>query len=222
MKQYKLTINGLSPMLMHQDNLAYAEKIRGWQKDPINKELSVSGDDRSPAWVWVGYAYHDGAVFGMPADNMMTLFREGGAKVLTGKGKETFKKQTQAGIVLDQQQMTLFTGGKTVPVQPFRDLIGETDFLKHLEAAEAHGFELLVKRARVGQAKHVRVRPLFRDWRLEGSFTVLDEETSGLTQHVLETILAQAGALCGLGDWRPSSPKSSGTFGRFAAEIAAI
>lgn len=205
MKRYNLTISGLSPLLMHQDNLAYGEKIKQWQKDPANKELSMSGDDRSPAWTWIGYAYHDGAVFGMPSDNMMTMFREGGSKTPTGKGKESYKRQSQSGIVLDQQQMTLLVGGKPVQLQPFRELIGNTDFLKHLEAAESHGFELLVKRAKIGMAKHVRVRPMFRSWQLVGSFTVLDEDASGLTKPVLETILAQAGAMCGLGDWRPSS-----------------
>ena len=215
MERYNLTINGLSPLLMHQDNISFSEKIKAWQKDPANKELSVAGDDRSPAYTWLGYIYHDGKYLGMPADNMMTMFREGGAKVKSGNGKETYKKQTQAGIMMDQQQMQLLVGGKPIEIAPFNNLIGVHDFLKHIEAAENAGFELLVKRAKVGQSKHVRVRPLFRQWTLVGSFTVMDEEVSGLTEPVLRLILAQAGALVGMGDWRPSSPKSSGTFGRF-------
>lgn len=215
MERYNLTINGLSPLLMHQDNISFSEKIKAWQKDPANKELSVAGDDRSPAYTWLGYIYHDGKYLGMPADNMMTMFREGGAKVKSGNGKETYKKQTQAGIMMDQQQMQLLVGGKPIEIAPFNNLIGVHDFLKHIEAAENAGFELLVKRAKVGQSKHVRVRPLFRQWTLVGSFTVMDEEVSGLTEPVLRLILSQAGALVGMGDWRPSSPKSSGTFGRF-------
>ncbi len=222
MERYNLTINGLSPLLMHQDNIAFSEKIKAWQKDPINKELSIAGDDRSPAFTWLGYVYHDGKHLGMPADNMMTMFREGGAKVKSGNGKETYKKQTQAGLMLDQQQMQLLVGGKPIEVKPFNDLIGVNDFLKHLEAAENAGFELLVKRAKVGMAKHVRVRPMFREWSLVGSFTVMDEEVSGLTEQVLRLILAQAGALVGMGDWRPSSPKSSGSFGRFEFELEKI
>jgi len=121
--------------------------------------------------------------------------------------------------MLDQQQFDLLVNGKKVAVEPFSQLIGVTDFLEHVEAAEAHGFELLVKRARVGQAKHVRVRPMFRTWEATGTFSVIDEELSGLTKPILQTILTQAGALCGLCDWRPSSPKSSGTFGTFQAEL---
>lgn len=218
MDQYTVTLTGLTPLLMHSDNLAFSEKIRAWQKDPANKELSHAGDDRSPAWTWLGYLYHNKKVIGMPADNLMTMLREGGAKV-ANKGKETYKKQTQAGIMIDQEQWSLLIGGKEISVEPFNSLIGENDFNEHLSLAEKNGFELLVKRAKIGPAKHVRVRPLFREWRLVGSLTVIDSELSGLSHQVLETILNQAGALVGLGDWRPSSPSKSGTFGRFKPEI---
>jgi len=221
MKRYGATFTGLSPLLMHRDNLAFGELISKWRKDPANKEFSQSGDDRSPAWTWLGYVYHNSKVFGISSDNIMTMFREGGAKVIN-KGKETYKKQTQSGIFLDQEQFTLTVKGKEIPVDVFDALRGNMDFTAHMELAASHGFELLVKRAKIGNAKHVRVRPMFRDWVLTGSFTVIDEDLSGLSKPVLETILNQAGALCGLGDWRPSSPKSSGTFGRFSPEIRLI
>lgn len=221
MEQYKITLKGLTPLLMHQDNIAFSEKIQAWQRAPENKEYSVSGDDRSPAWVWLGYLYHDGKKVGMPSDNLMTMLREGGAKVLTGKGKESYKKQTQAGIMIDQQQWTLYTSGAEVPIKPFNELIGNNQFTDHMEMAEKYGFELLVKRAKIGRAKHIRVRPLFREWILEGSLTVIDHEISGITEDVLRTIMNQAGAMCGLGDWRPSSP-NSGTFGKFEPIIEAL
>lgn len=218
MQQYHVTLKGLTPLLMHQDNIAFSEKIQAWQQAPENKEHSVAGDDRSPAWTWIGYLYHDGREVGMPSDNLMTMLREGGAKVPTGKGKETYKKQTQAGIMVDQQQWPLLVKGKSIPVDPFYDLVGNIAFTDHLDLAEKYGFELLVKRAKVGRSKHVRVRPMFREWTLEGSLTVIDEEISGITADVLQTVLNQAGAMCGLGDWRPSS-QSSGTFGKFEPMI---
>lgn len=220
MKQYRITLTGLTPLLMHNDNITFGEKIQQWRKDPANKELSQSGDDRSPAWTWVGYTYHDGRNLGISSDNLMTMLREGGSKVIN-KGKETYKKQTQSGIALDQQQFDIHVGGQLVPYQEIKKLIGNSNFADHIDAAESLGFELLVKRARVGTAKHVRVRPMFRDWQAVGSLTVLDEELTGLSLHTLTTILNQAGALCGLCDWRPSS-KSSGTFGKFAPEIELI
>jgi hypothetical protein len=183
MKQYKVKLNGLTPLLMHQDNLAFSEKVKKWQKDPANKELSIAGDDRSPAWTWLGYCYHNNRVLGLPSDNLMTMLREGGCKVVN-KGKETYKKQTQAGILIDQEQWDLYLGEKTVPVSELNALVGKTDFNAHLDVAEKYGFELNVKRAKIGAAKHVRVRPMFREWAVVGSLTVIDEELSGLTEQV--------------------------------------
>jgi len=222
MQQYSLTLTGLTPLLMHADNLSFGEKIAAWRKDPANKEHSVSGDDRSPAWTWIGYAYHDTKVMGLPGDNIMTMLREGGAKVRTGKNQETYKKHTQAGIMVDGEQFDLYVNDAVVPVAPLAPLIGHLEFVDHIEAAEKCGFELLVKRAKIGAAKHVRVRPMFRTWEARGSITVLDPTTSGLTRDVLDMILRQAGALVGVGDWRPSSPKASGTFGKFAPTLVPV
>lgn len=221
MKQYRIKLFGSTPLIMHRDNLAFAEKISAWRLKPENKALSKKADDRTPPWTWIGYLYHDGRNVGIDSDNIMTLLREGGAKIQTGKGKETFKKQTQSGLMLDCQQFSLFVNEKELDVKKINDLIGELDFNEHLMFAENHGFELFVKRAKVNQSKHVRVRPMFRDWMATGKLTVLDEEVSGITGDVLRSILRQAGAVCGLCDWRPSSP-SSGVFGRFTSEVEEI
>jgi hypothetical protein len=222
MEQYKIRLEGTTPLLMHNDNINFMEKIQAWQRAPENKALSVAGDDRSPAWVWIGYLYHDGVNLGVASDNIMTMLREGGAKVLTGKGKETYKKQTQSGIMLDRQQFDLtVNGAELISIKPISGMIGNNDFIEHIKEAESLGFELMIKRAKVGRAKHVRVRPMFRNWALTGSLTVLDSELTGLTQEVLQTILNQAGALCGLCDWRPSS-QGSGTFGMFKPYIEKI
>jgi len=222
MERYQITLEGLTPLLMHNDNLAFCEKIKAWQKAPENKLNSIAGDDRCPAWTWMGYLYHNDKVLGVSSDNVMTMLREGGSKVSVGKKSETFKKQTQSGIMLDQQQFDLYVNNKTISVADLKSLIGNTDFNEHLETAEMLGFELLVKRAKIGNNKHIRVRPMFRNWRLEGSLTILDSEISNLTEHNLKIILNQAGALCGICDWRPSSPKSSGTFGKFSPIIKRI
>lgn len=221
MDQYLITLNGLSPLLMHNDNLGFKEKIKEWQKEPENKAHSIAGDDRCPPWTWIGYLYHNNRHIGVSADNIMTMMREGGAKVLTGKGKETYKKQTQSGIILDSMQFDLYINDKKVEIVEIEKLIGNMDFNYHIEIVESLGFELLIKRAKIGRAKHIRVRPMFRNWVLQGSLTVLDSELTGLTEDILKTILNQAGALCGLGDWRPSSP-GSGTFGRFQPEIEKV
>jgi len=220
MKQYEVTLSGLNPLILHNDNLIFNESVEAWRKDPANKNLSTKGDDRSPAWTWIGYSYHDGEHFGIPSDNIMTMLREAGAKV-PFKNKETFKKQTQAGIVCDQQQFMLFVGGRQVPIASIHALLGNTKFTDHIKAAEDLGFELFVKRATIGRAKHVRVRPLFRKWVAKGSITVIDEEMSGLTAEIMNTILRVGGSLIGLCDWRPSSPKS-GSYGTFEVSLKAM
>lgn len=220
MKQYQITITGLTPLLMHSDNITFSEKKEAWCKDPANKPNILPGDDRTPPWTWIGYIYHDTKHIGMPSDNLMTMLREGGAKV-TKKGKETYKKQTQSGIMLDQQQFQLLVGGKPIKMEKISALVGNMDFAEHIKTAEDHGFELLIKRAAIGRAKHIRVRPMFRQWSCVGTMTVLDDELSGITKDILQMIFDQAGALCGIGDWRPSSG-SSGTFGRFETVVAKV
>lgn len=220
-KQYRITLTGASPLLMHKDNISFSEKVKRWQVDPQNKGKSEAGNDRSPAWTWIGYVYHDGKHLGIDSDNIMTMLREGGAKMPTGKGKATFKAATQYGIVVDDIQFDLFVNGKQLTVDTFNELIGNNDFFAHEEFAEKNGFELFVKRARIGQAKHVRVRPMFRNWTAVGTLTVLDEEQSQLKQDVLQRILDIAGCMCGLGDWRPSS-KTPGSFGKFTAKVEPI
>lgn len=224
MVRYEIELTGTTPLICHADNLAFSEKIRAWQKAPENKELSQAGDDRSPAWTWIGYTYHDDKYLTMSADNLATCIREGGAKVPTGnkKGDKSYKKLSQSGIVLDMPEYELTVGGKQIPLEPIRALIGNNDFFEHMEVAEELGFELFVKRAKVMMSKHVRVRPLFRDWVVRGTITILDEEVFGLTQDIVQMIFNQAGMFCGLGDWRPGSPKSPGFYGKFTTKLQKI
>ena len=165
----------------------------------------------------MGNLYVESGVIVIPSDNLMTMMREGGKRCMTGKGQQTFKSQTQSGLVVDQAGWPIITStAAPIPYKPFRDLINESAFEKHEAAATDHGFSLFVKRAKIGAAKHVRVRPRFDVWSCSGSVTILDEN---ITKAVFQNILTFAGTYAGIGDWRPSSPKSPGPFGKFTAEI---
>lgn len=216
MQTYKVTIQGETPLLMHHDNLKWAETMKLWEMDPANKPISVKGDDRSPAWRWIGNLYVENNKVVVPADNLMTVLREGGARTPTGQGSKTFKAQTQSGLVVDQSAWPILIDGNPIPYEPIKSLILESDFALHELQAQDLGFNLFVKRAKIGQAKHVRVRPRFDKWTCSGSITVFDKM---ITRDILATILAYAGNYAGLGDWRPSSPRSPGPFGKFTIQV---
>lgn len=216
--RYKITLTGKQPLLLHRDNIDWQQRLLAWRTDPANKKKSVPGDDRSPGWTWIGSLYVSEGKLVVDSDNLMTMLREGGARCpQPGRAGKTYKRETQSGIVIDSLAWPLIVGGNSIPSAQFEELANEDDFGKHQAAAEKAGFTLFVKRARVGQAKHVRVRPRFDSWQLCGTLTVLDTDT--ITDRVISDVLTFAGAYSGLGDWRPSSPKSPGFFGTFTPTI---
>ena len=223
-KYYRVTLNAKTALLMHKDNIEFSESISMWRKDAQNRKISVSGDDRSPAWTWIGYCYSDrtyGKII-LDSDNIMTMLRNAGAKMPTGKGKQTYKTITQCGLQVVGNFFKFYNNDEEISTDWINTLIGNNDFTEHQKAVEEHGFILNIKRAKIGSgakaSKHVRVRPQFNDWAAIGIVQVNDEETSGIKQDVLQRLFDIAGDVIGIGDWRPSSP-SSGTFGRFKAIV---
>lgn len=223
MNRYEVTIEGQTPLLMHHDNLAWDTVLKKWVLDPANKKNGIAGDDRSPAFRWIGYLYRtvNGISPAIPSDNIMTMLREGGAKCPTGKGQQTFKAITQSGLIVDQSEWALIDPrtGKPYNIKGVDDLVQEPDYIAHEAWAANHGFELFAKRAKVGSNKHVRVRPRFDHWAAAGTITVME---SRITADVLQNILTFGGVYSGIMDWRPSSPKSPGVFGRFTATTKKI
>lgn len=218
-RTYEVTLTGESPLLLHRDNIQWCEAMKRWAQDPDNKKLSVAGDDRTPAHRWIGCLYVNAGLLVIDSDNLMTVLREGGAKCPAGRGNKTFKRETQSGIVVNEIGWPIMIDGSAISFSDIEPLQTEDDFEKHCETASKLGFSLFVKRARIGNAKHVRVRPRFDRWAVSGTLTVLDDS---ITTDVLQRILTHAGAYAGVGDWRPSSPKSPGPFGRFTATIKEI
>lgn len=214
---FEVTLTGSMPLLLHGDDLDWREAMTAWRSDPANKAKSVPGDDRSPAWTWIGGLYHDGEVVGIPSDNLMTSLREGGSRVsVPGKRSLTYKRQSQSGLVVNELLWPIIGAKGTVPYAEIDALRSVEDYQAHKAAANQLGFELFAKPARIGQSKHVRVRAKFVKWAAAGTITVFDDT---MTSQVLDNILTGAGRYCGLGDWRPSAPKSPGPYGTFTAAI---
>lgn len=212
----KFTIKGITPLLMHADDVESASALSEWRADKANKNKSVKGDDRSPAWTWQTYCYidKDGNI-AMPADNVMVALRQAGAQLIL-KAQKTFKAITQSGLLIAEDNLRFTNGGRQIAIGPFVEN-RDADFAVHKKMAAEAGFDLLVKRAKVGQNKHVRVRPIFRSWEVTGVVQMLVDD---ITLDRLKELFEIAGSV-GLCDWRPGC-KTPGTFGQFEATVSKV
>lgn len=220
MRNYRVTLTGKSDLLHHSDNIEWQDRLVGWREDSAKKKKSKAGDDRSPGFTWIGNMYHNDEFVTIPSENISRCLMQGGTQVLVpgGKGGKTFKSQTRSGMVVNEEQWPLLVSGKPIPVKEILALHEEEDFNKHVEKAKSLRFSLYVKRAAIGNNKHVRVRPRFSNWSATGTISVWDDQ---LTIKALKDIVKIAGDYKGLGDWRPSS-KTPGPFGRFAGVIEEV
>lgn len=219
-RTYAVTLTGTTPLLMHSDNIEWADQMEQWKNDPASKKNSKAGDDRSPAWRWLGCLYHDGQVVVLPSDNISRCLMEGGAMVPVpgGKNGKTFKSQTQSGMMTGEPVWPLHVGGKPIRIDTLFALTGEASFAAHKAQVEKQGFVLFLKRAKIGTQKHVRVRPRFDQWSAGGTIVVWDDQ---ITQEVLKSVLDYAGRYKGLGDWRPGG-RTPGPHGMFSASVKAL
>ena len=209
----EFNLKGLTPLLMHADDVEASDLLKDWRKSPGNKNQSVAGDDRSPAWTWQTYWYLDEkGNFSIPSDNLMRCLCKAGAKIILKK-QTSFKELTQTGLCLPSDTLDFRNAGSSVPVTEFVEHRDEK-FADQKKRAQKAGFDLLVKRASVGQSKHVRVRPMFRSWSASGTIQVTAQE---FDSEKLQELFELAGTV-GLGDWRPGS-KTPGRFGMFEATV---
>lgn len=219
MRTYNVTLTGKTPLLMHADNIEWADYMDEWKSEPANKKTGKAGDDRSPAWRWLGCVYHDGNVVGVPAANIMRCLMEGGAMVPVPGAKmgKTFKAQTQSGMMCVEPLWPLHVNGSPVEWNSIESLKDEAKFAQQKKRTQQIGFELIVKRAKIGTSKHVRVRPQFAaGWMLRGQLAIWDDQ---IDDKSLARILEYAGQYKGLGDWRPGG-KTPGPYGTFEATLA--
>jgi len=76
--------------------------------------------------------------------------------------------------------------------------------------------EDLVKRAGINGTPDIRHRPEFMEW--ECDIHIL-YDVNVITLDTIANLIDRAGFTSGIGDWRPSSPKSPGTFGMYAVKL---
>ena len=206
------------PLLMHADNIEWADAMEEWKNDADNKAKSKAGDDRTPPWRWIGCLNYDNEQSGVvtiPSEYIMRSIMGGAAAVPTGRGKGTYKSLSQSGLICSDFHWPLSVNGKTISMGDIQKLRKLKTFKEHQAAARDLGFELFLKRAKIGASKHVRVRPRFDTWQCRGEIIITDDSIS---RKILGEILRIAGRTKGLGDWRPGSP-TPGQFGTYEAEL---
>lgn len=213
---YDFEFSGVMPLLMHHDNIEGQDEVKAWLESDQGKKLSKAGDDRTPGWTWMTYLYTDGENITIPCDNIMAALRFGGGKVVL-KGNATFKNLTQSGIVLMEEHYPLLVKGGPISLDKVLSL-KDRPFSEQAAAAQKLGFKLYTKRAAVGKAKHVRVRPRFDEWSVKGQLQVHDPV---ITPSALTKILEATGRTAGLCDWRPGAefPRKPGPYGTFTAKV---
>jgi hypothetical protein len=215
LRTYRITLDGKTPLIMHSDNIEWSDRMERWKLDPNNRAKSKPGDDRTPPFRWLGGMYHDGTHIVVPSDNIMRCLMSGGALTPTGKGQKTFKAQTQSGMMAPDLYWPLLVNGKPIPVAEILTDFERRSWEDWNELVTRLGFMLYVKRAKIGQSKHVRVRPRFDRWSVTGTLVVMDE---AITQDVLMKIGSLAGQYAGLCEWRPGG-KTPGPHGMFEMSV---
>lgn len=228
MTSYLVQFTGTTPLLTSNLNVEWQDRISAWIKDSANKAISKAGDDRTPAWGWLGRLYYDGGLIVMPADNLNACFADAG-RFVPLSGKQTYQRVVCSGMTVKEFYWPIVIDDKTVKVQQFLDLMDEGDTkedheTKHCALASKNGFELWPKHAALhdskgGVKKVIRVRPRFDKWSLQGTINVFDDL---LTPAIVKQVLTFAGTRVGLGDWRPSSPKKPGHFGLFDVKVSPV
>lgn len=205
-------LKGISPLLMHADDVMMADELSAARKS-MSKGQKAPGDDRSPAWTWHTYCYHDDDHLVWPSENLMVSLRSAAATIIYSKQK-SFKELSQSGLIIPDECLDLSTRKGKVSwgmIEAWRD--DDTPFMQQSKEFTKNDPDcsLFVKRARIQQSKNIRVRPRFENWFVKGKIVITNPEIS--FERLVE-FFTIAGDRCGLGDWRPSS-KTPGPYGRF-------
>ena len=221
--QYGFILTSKRPCLFHADDVMASDRLKEWQKDPKNKEVSVKGDDRSPAWTWQLYLYGDDDGFvTMPQTNIMACLRKAAARIPlpNGRGGKTFKELSQSGLLIEDEFCRFTTKGKQISLATLSQM-ADKPFKEQFDSVKDLGFELMVKRAKPpgSQSKHVRVRPMFKSWHVHGTITVTEPI---IKADVLKQMFDIGGRYVGLLDWRPGSPQSPGPYGMYTCELTPL
>lgn len=177
--QFKISLQGQRPLLMHNSRLANPlDPIARQLKTISSKRKKTDEDHEAMSKIeFLGSLYHDstlGPYF--PGENIQRCLVE--AARFNNLGKKV-----ERGLFIETEQNPLvYKGPRT------SEKLWEDESFRHFAIV------------RVGTSRIVRTRPQFQQWELEAHGR-LDE--SQISWDQLGEICQNAGMYVGLGDWRP-------------------
>lgn len=179
LQEMKVSIRGVSPLLMHNGQTADPTNKFSRQLKAVSGKRKKTDEDylEMSRIEWhAGLYVNDKGVLVIPSTILEASILEGAKKSKLGK---TFKS---AVFVNDDAKLDV-----GVKVEKAADLWGNERYRD-------------VRGVRVGQARIMRTRPIFHDWAC--SFTVLFDDEQVNESEVTRAI-NDAGQKCGVGDFRP-------------------
>jgi len=190
--EIKIVMQGVSPLLCHNGQTAdprntYAKAM----KAVSSKRKKVDADfDELARLEWLAGIYRS-------ADDLVIPDYVIESAMIAGAKKSKRGPQAKCGLFFTQHALLEFDG------KP--DVINDDALAEMFESGDfTHTIGV-----RVGMAKVMRTRPVFRNWTCI-AFAQYDPDVLNLRD--IEEIAADAGKLVGIGDWRPKH-------GRFLAEV---
>lgn len=195
MKKFTITLTGEAPLLMH--NAQLSDKF-----NPITREMAKITAKRTKKtdddeWElrrleFMGGLYYDPDLGPfIPAENMEASLAK--AAGLTRNGQDV-----KRGVRINTAQAPLMYDGPR-----------DRDGLWNGGDTAGHAHFASVK---VGQARIIRTRPVFRKWMVEFDGII---DPNILDPESLDEFLGKAGTMIGLGDWRPR-------YGTFTHELKVL
>ena len=190
--EIKINMLGVSPLLCHNGQTAdprntYAKAM----KAVSSKRKKTDADfDELARLEWLAGIYRS-------ADSLVIPDYVIESAMIAGAKKSKRGPQAKCGLFFTQHALLEFDG------KP--DAINDDTLAGMFESGQfTHTIGV-----RVGMAKVMRTRPIFRNW---SCIAIAQYDPDVLNLRDIEEIAADAGKLVGIGDWRPKH-------GRFLAEV---
>ena len=176
-KKTRLHIKGVSPLILHNGNLANPINPLVIEMKKISSKRKKTDADHSELarLEWLGSLYIKNGIIVVPGELIEAVAIDGAKKKRQGP-------QAKVGIFVEEPTDLIYDG----PKDP-NELINDENF--RITAG------VVISRSRI-----MRTRPIFYKWELK---PIVTYEDSVVDLNVVLDFFESAGRLCGMGDWRP-------------------